>query len=56
MSVAKLVKAGNTVVFSPSGSYIYDEATQEYLSLQENQGMYTLALWVRPGDVPRSGF
>ena len=40
LSVSKLVKAGNTVVFSPEGSYIQDTSTQELIWLVEEQGMY----------------
>ena len=51
LSVARLVKAGNTVVFSPEGSYVEDNGTQERLWLQESGGMFMLKLWV-----PAEGF
>ena len=47
MSVSKMVRAGNTVVFAPDGSYIYDGETGEYMMLQEKNGMYLLNLWVK---------
>ena len=46
MSVAKLVRAGNTVVFSAKGSYVEDDVTQERIWLQESGGMFMLKLWV----------
>ena len=52
MSVAKLVGAGNTVVFSPEGSYIYDSTSGEYMALEERQGMYTLGLWTKSAYAP----
>ena len=56
MSVAKLVKAGNTVVFSPDGSYIWDQATGEYMALEERSGMYTLGLWTHTSPSAKAGF
>ena len=47
MSVSKLVKAGNTVVFDPTGSYIYDGYTGDLMNLQEDNGMYLLKTWVQ---------
>ena len=47
LSVARLVSAGNKVVFAPDGSYIFDPATGEYMALEERAGMYTLSLWTR---------
>ena len=51
LSVARLVKAGNSVVFAPDGSYVEDNGTQERMWLQESGGMYMLKLWV-----PATGF
>ena len=56
MSVAKLVKAGNTVVFSPQGSWIYDQSADEYMTLEEEAGMYTLGLWTRSASTSSPGF
>ena len=51
MSVTRLVQAGNTVVFSSTGSYVMDDATQEKIWLRESGGMYMLRLWI-----PAQGF
>ena len=56
MSVAKLVGAGNTVVFAPEGSYIWDPSTGEYMALEEKQGTYTLSLWAKVGSSSKQGF
>ena len=57
MSVAKLVGAGNTVVFSPEGSYIWDAASGECMALEEKQGMYTHGLWAKSANAPsKPGF
>lgn len=56
LSVAKLVKAGNSVVFTPEGSYVHDPMTGEYMTLQEESGMYTLGLWVKKEAGADSGF
>ena len=48
LSVSKVVKAGNRVVFDDSeGSYIEDKATKEKMWLREEGGMYMLRLWVK---------
>ena len=51
LSVSRLVKAGNTVVFGADGAYVEDNATQERMWLHESGGMYMLKLWV-----PTEGF
>ena len=60
MSVSRLVAAGNTVVFSPEGSYIQD-GSGETIGLEASAGMYTVKLWVaagqdNKGQVPAEGF
>ena len=50
LSVAKLVKSGNTVVFSPDGAYVEDNETRERMWLTEAGGMYHLRMWV-PAEV-----
>ena len=52
MSVSRLVKAGNTVVFSPTGSYIEDGATLERIELHEEGGMFMTRMWIptKPTD------
>jgi len=47
LSVSKMVKAGNTVIFSPEGSYIYDGYTGETMSLEESKGLYWLKVWIK---------
>ena len=47
MSVSRLVKAGNTVVFAPTESYIEDGHTGDRLRLEENGGMFSLKMWVQ---------
>ena len=48
LSVAKMVAAGNRVVFSASGSFVQDEQTGDTMELVEKGGMYMLRLWVKP--------
>ena len=47
LSVSKVVKAGNRVVFEEEGSYVEDRSTGERLYLKEAGGMYMLKLWVK---------
>ena len=53
LSVSRMVQAGNTVVFSRSGSYVEDEQTNERIPLREQGGMYMLKLWVKNQSFPR---
>ena len=46
MSVSKIAKAGNRVVFDDEGSYIEDKTTGERLWMTEVGGMYSIKLWV----------
>ena len=46
LSVKRVVKAGNRVVFDEDGSYIEDKQTGEKMWMEENNGMYILKLWV----------
>ena len=46
MSVSKVVKAGNRVVFDPEGSYVEDVQSGETMATKEVRGMYMLKLWV----------
>ena len=34
------------MVFDEDGSYIEDKATGEWIDLNENNGLYTLKMWV----------
>ena len=47
LSMAKVVKAGNSVVFSRSNSYIEDDTTGETINIKEENGMYMLSMWVK---------
>ena len=47
LSVSKIVKAGNRVVFDSEGSYIEDRRSREKMWLREQGGMYMLKLWVK---------
>ena len=47
LSVSQMVKAGNTVVFSPEGAWIYEESSGEYMEMEERKGMYMLRVWVK---------
>ena len=46
LSVSKVVKAGNRVVFDDSGSYIENKVTGEVTPLSEQRGLYKLKIWV----------
>ena len=57
MSVSKLVKAGNSVVFAPDGAYVHNAETDEYIALVERNGMYHIRLWVHNKDAAQeTGF
>ena len=47
LSVVKMVNAGNTVVFSKSGSFIEDDNSGERININEENGMYVLSMWVK---------
>ena len=54
LSVKKVVAAGNRVVFEPRGAYIENVNTGQQLNMQQENGMYTLKMWVKvesPGRV-----
>ena len=46
LSVKKMTKAGNRVVFDEDGSFIEDKQSGERMWMKENEGMYMLKLWV----------
>ena len=46
LSVSKVVRAGNKVVFDDNGSYIEHKSTGEITPLSEVGGPYKLKLWV----------
>jgi len=45
LSVAKIVKAGNRVVFAQGDCYIEDESTKSRIPIEERNGAYVLKLW-----------
>ena len=53
LSVAKIVKAGNRVVFAQGDCYIEDVATKSRIPIEERNGAYVLKLWInRNQEVP----
>ena len=46
LSVSKVVKAGNRVVFDVNGSYIENTTTGEVTPLTEQRGLYKLKMWI----------
>ncbi len=46
LSVAKVLKAGHTVVLDQDGSFIEDRRTGERMLSRESGGMYMLKVWV----------
>ena len=52
LSVSKVVKAGNNVVFDQGGSYIENKTTGEVTPLIEQRGLYKLKMWI-PKDQSR---
>ena len=49
LSVAKIVRAGNRVVFDDDGSFIEDKKIGERMWMRESEGMYVLRMWVKRG-------
>ena len=47
LSVSKMIDKGNTVVFSPAGSYIYNDISKEYTALRRKGNLYVMDAWVR---------
>ena len=52
LSVSKVVKAGNRVVFDDCGSYIEHKESGEVTPLVEKAGLYKLKMWI-PKDQSR---
>ena len=46
LSVPKIVKAGNTVVFKEGDCFIEDNNTKHRIPVQERNGSYALKLWI----------
>jgi len=55
LSVSKVVKSGNRVVFEESGSYIEDTQSGEKMWMEEKGGMFMLKMWVRNPGFRRRG-
>ena len=49
LSVSKMVKGGDRVVFDDSGIYIEDKVTRGKIWMIEVQGMYTVNMWMKEG-------
>ena len=54
-SVSKMVKKGNRVVFSPTGSYIENIATERRIDMEEVNGAYRIDVECLSTDVQRQG-
>ena len=50
LSVRRVVRAGNRVVFDDGGSYVESKSTGERMWMKEENGMYILNLWVKTSD------
>ena len=59
-AVSRIVGAGHRVIFDnpkTDGSYIEDKATGRRTPLRQQNGVYFLDVWMRPGEhVPAQGF
>ena len=62
LSVAKMVDAGQRVVFDSEGSYVEDTLTLERIPFERTGGVYKLTLWAKahsddkPPSIPSTGF
>ena len=50
LSVRKITRSGNRVVFDNEGSYIENKSTGEVTRLNDDGGMYELTMWVKRKD------
>ena len=55
LSVRKVTKAGNRVVFEEGFGYIEDKTTGERMYMEEKEGLYVMKLWVPAGGFSRQG-
>ena len=46
LSVSRIVKSGNRVVFDSSGSFIEHKASGDWMPLEEKGGVYTIKVWI----------
>ena len=56
MSVSKMVKKGNKVVFDDEGSYIEHKPTGTKTWMQNDGGMYSIRMWVSRKTTAEAGF
>ena len=47
LSVKKMARAGNRIVFDEDGSYVEDKVTGERMWMRDEGGMYMLKMWVK---------
>ena len=47
LSVSKVTKAGNRMVFDEDGSFIQNKSSGDITWMEERGGMYMLTLWVK---------
>ena len=46
LSVGKLVKSGNRVVFDEGNCFIENKVTKQGISMEEKNGSYVLKVWI----------
>ena len=56
MSISKIAKQGNRVVFDDDGSYIEDKTSGERTWMHKVDGMYMLKMWVSRKSSQEAGF
>ena len=56
MSVSKVAKQGNRIVFDDDGSYIEDKSSGERIWMHKVDGMYMLKMWVSRKSSQDAGF
>jgi hypothetical protein len=50
MAVSDMTSRGNRVVFDPQGSYVEHIQSGERTTIEKNNGIYTMRLWVKKGS------
>ena len=56
LSVSKLTKRGNRVVFDDDGSYVENKTTGQRTWTAEDGAMHTLKMWVSKQSTAEAGF
>ena len=56
MSVKKICKIGQRVVFDEEGSYVENKWTGERIKVSEEDGEYVLDVWVKTGEEKEATF